>query len=178
VPRRVPSPSAWAPWRKNTAWIRCTHAVCSRRRSWQAPRQRPGLQDLFGRELALREPALGQQPPQVPGVGPVGLGVPLAAAGERGAGRPGQVHADPGGGQLRGDIPPPGTALDRERGITAPAEPGQPGPQVLPDRRRDLPAAHLPGHGAGVVEGQLLPVNIDSAYHGHRDLLKLPRATP
>jgi hypothetical protein len=50
------------------------------------------------------------------------------------------------------------------------------GPRVLPVRGRDLPARHLPGRGVGVVEGQLLPVNIQSAYDGHRDLLKLPRA--
>ena len=32
--RSAPSPSAGAPWWKNTAWIRCTQAVCSARRSW------------------------------------------------------------------------------------------------------------------------------------------------
>jgi hypothetical protein len=36
----------------------------------------------------------------VPGVGLAGLGVPLAAAGERGIGRLGQMRGDPGGGQL------------------------------------------------------------------------------
>ena len=112
----------------------------------------------------------------MPGVGPVGLGVPLAAPGERGVGRLGQVHADPGRGQLPGDVPPPGAPLHRERDVVAAGEPGQPGPQVLPVRRRDLAAHHLPGHRVEVVEGQLLPVNIQSAYDGHRDLLKLPRA--
>jgi hypothetical protein len=45
---------------------------------------------------------------------------------------------DAGRSQLRNDIPPPGTPLDRERGILAAVEPGQPGPQVLPVSRGDL----------------------------------------
>ena len=94
--------------------------------------QRPAFQDAAGRDPALRQPALGQQHPQVPAVGLVGLGVPLAAAGERGVGRLGQMRRDPGRGQLLGDIPPPGAPLDRERDILAAGEPRQPGPQVLP----------------------------------------------
>ena len=51
--------------------------------------------------VARRDPALGQVPgqqvhPQVPGVGLVGLGVPLAAAQRGGIGRLGQVRLDPG----------------------------------------------------------------------------------
>jgi hypothetical protein len=42
----------------------------------------------------------------VPRIGPIGLGMPLAAAGERGVGRLGQMRRDPGRGQLLGDIPP------------------------------------------------------------------------
>jgi hypothetical protein len=67
--------------------------------------QRPGLQDPGGRDPALRQPALGQQHPQVPGVGPVGLGVPLAAPGERSVGRLSQMRRDPGPGQLLGRHP-------------------------------------------------------------------------
>ena len=135
--------------------------------------QGPALQDAAGRDPALRQPALGQQHPQVAAVGLVGLGVPLAAAGERGVGRLGQMRRDPGRGQLLGGVPPPGTSLDRERGILAASEPRQPGPQVLPVSRGDLAAAHLPGLGVEVVEGDLLPVDIQPAYDGHRDLLKL-----
>jgi hypothetical protein len=101
--------------------------------------------------------------------------MPLAAAGERGISRLGQVHRDPGRGQLLRDVPPPGTSLDRERGVIAAGEPGQPGPQVLPVGRGDLAAAHLPGLGVEVVEGDLLPVNIQPAYDGHQDLLTLRR---
>jgi hypothetical protein len=135
--------------------------------------QRPGLQDPGGRDPALRQPALGQQHPQMPGVGPVGLGVPLAAPGERSVGRLSQMRRDPGRGQFLGHIPPPGAPLDRERDIITAAEPGQPGPQVLPVRRADLPALHLPGHGVEVVEGDLFPVDIQPAYDRHRDLLTL-----
>jgi len=91
----------------------------------------------------------------MPGIGLVGLGVPLAAAGERGIGRLGQVRRDPGGGQLLGDVPPPGARLQRESDVTATVEPGQPGPQVLPVRRTDLAALHLPGPGVEIVESDL-----------------------
>jgi len=138
--------------------------------------QRPVLQDLRRRDPALGQPALGQQLPQVPAVGLVGLGVPLAAAGERGVGRLGQMRRDPGRGQFLDDIPPPGAPLDRERDVIAAGEPGQPGPQVLPVGRADLAALHLPGLGVEVVEGDLLPVDIQPAYDGHRDLLKLRSA--
>jgi hypothetical protein len=62
--------------------------------------QRPAFQDLLRRDPALRQPALGQQLPQVPGVGLVGLGMPLAAAGEGGVGRLGDMRRDPGRSQL------------------------------------------------------------------------------
>ena len=101
--------------------------------------------------------------------------MPLAAAGEGGIGRLGQMRRGPGRGQLLHDIPPPGAPLDRERDILAAVEPRQPGPQVLPVGRADLAAAHLPGLGVEVVEGDLFPVDIQPAYDGHRDLLKLRR---
>jgi len=112
----------------------------------------------------------------MPGVGLVGLGVPLAAAGEGGVGRLGDMRPDAGRGQLPGDVPPAGTALQRERGIVPAGEPGQPGPQVRPVGRGDLAPPDLPGGGVQIVEGDLLPVNVEPAYDGHRDLLKLPRA--
>src|SRR5262249_61688679 len=68
------------------------------------------------------------------------------------------------------------TSLHRERGILAAGEPGQPGPHVRPVRRGDLPALDLPGHRVQVVEGDLLPVNIQPAYGRHRGLLTLRRA--
>ena len=128
-----------------------------------------------GGNPALRQPALGQQLPQVPAVGLAGLGVPFAAAGERGTGRLGQVRRDPGCGQFPGDIPPARASLHRERDVIAAGEPGQPGPQVLPVGRADLAALHLPGLGVEVVEGDLFPVDIQPAYDGHRDLLTLRR---
>ena len=67
--------------------------------------QRPAFQDLLRRDPALGQPAIGQQLPQVPGVGLVGLGVPLAAAGEGGVGWLADVRGDAGRGQLPGNIP-------------------------------------------------------------------------
>jgi hypothetical protein len=87
------------------------------------------------------------------------------------------MRRNPGRGQLLRDIPPPGAPLDRERDILAAGEPAQPGPQVRPVRRADLTAPHLPGLGVE-VEGDLLPVDIQPAYDGHRDLLKLRRGAP
>jgi hypothetical protein len=136
---------------------------------------RPAFQDVPGRDPALRQPALGQQLPQVPAVGLVGLSVPLAAAGERGVGRLCQMRRDAGRGQLLGDIPPPGAPLHRERDVPGAVEPRQPGAQVFPVSWRDLAALHLPGAGVEVVEGDLLSVDIQPAYDGHRDLLTLRR---
>jgi hypothetical protein len=137
--------------------------------------QRPALQDDRRRDPALRQPALGQQLPQVPGVSLASLGVPLAAAGERRISRLGDMRRDAGPGQLLGHVPPAGTPLQRERHVIAAGEPRQPGPQVRPVGRGDLAALHLPGHRVQIVEGQLLPVDVEPAYDGHRDLLKLQR---
>jgi hypothetical protein len=74
------------------------------------------------------------------------------------------------------DVPPPSTPLRSERDVLAAGEPGQPDPQVFPVGRADLAAGHPPGLDAGVVEGDLSPVDIQPAYDGHRDLLKLRSA--
>jgi len=47
---------------------------------------------------------------------------------------------------------------------------------ILSDAQADLAAAYLPGLDVEVVEGDLFPVDIQPAYHGHRDLLTLRRA--
>jgi len=137
--------------------------------------QRPALQDDRRRDPALRQPALGQQLPQVPRVSLVRLGVPLAAAGESGVSRLGDMRRHTGRGQLLGHVPPAGASLQRELHVVAGGEPHQPGPQVHPVGRGDLTALHLPGHRVEIVESQLLPVDIEPAYDGHRDLLKLQR---
>ena len=111
----------------------------------------------------------------MPRVGSVGLGVPLAATGERGISRLGDMRRDAGRGQLLGHIPPAGAPLQRERDVIAAGEPYQPGPQVHTVGRGDLAALHLPGRGVQIVERELLPVDVEPAYDGHRDLLKLQR---
>ena len=99
----------------------------------------------------------------MPGIGPVGLGVPFAATRRRSVRRLADMRADPGSGQLLGDVPPPRAPLQREIRVLAATEPRQPGPQVLPVGRGDLAAPHLPGHGIEIVERQLLPVNVEPA---------------
>jgi len=47
-----------------------------------------------------------------------------------------------------------------------------------PIRWRDLPAPHLPTHRVDIVERDLLPMNVQSTYDGHRDLLKLQGQLP
>ena len=111
----------------------------------------------------------------MPGVGPVGLGVPLAAAGERGISRLGDVRRDAGPGQLLRDVAPAGAPFQRKRDVVPAGEPRQPGPQVRPAGRGDLAALHLPGLGVQIVERELLPMDVEPAYDGHRDLLKLRR---
>ena len=89
--------------------------------------------------------------------------------------RLGDVRRDAGRGQLLRDVPPAGAPLQRKRDVVPAGEPRQPGPQVRPVGRGDLAALHLPGLGIEVVERELLPVDIQPAYDGHRDLLKLQR---
>src|SRR5690348_11276352 len=102
--------------------------------------------------------------------------MPLAAPQRGGVRRLAQMRGDPGRGQLLGHIPPARAPLHRERGTVMAGEPGQPGPHMLPAGRGDLAPLDLPGHGVQIVEGDLLPVDIQPAYDRHRDLLTLPRA--
>jgi hypothetical protein len=111
----------------------------------------------------------------VPRVGLAGLGVPLTAPGEGGVSRLSQVRRDPGRGQLLGDVPPAGASLQREGDVFTAGEPRQPRAQVRTIGRGDLAAFHLPGRGVEIVEHELFPVDIQPAYDGHRDLLKLQR---
>jgi hypothetical protein len=137
--------------------------------------QRPAFQDEGRRDPALGQPTLSQQLPEVPRVGLVGLGVPLAAAGEGGVSRLGDMRRDAGPGQLLRDVPPAGAPLQGERDLIPASEPRQPGTQVRPVGRGDLAALHLPGRGVQVIERELLPVDVEPAYDRHRDLLKLQR---
>ena len=101
----------------------------------------------------------------------------LPTAQRGGVGRLGQMRAHPGRGQLLGDITPPGAPLERQMRLRLPGQmPGQPAGQMRPIRRRDPAPLQLTGVGVDTVEGDLLPMDVQSSYDGHRDLLKLPRA--
>jgi hypothetical protein len=139
--------------------------------------QRPVLQHLLRGDPAPRDPVAVQQLAQQPGVGAVGLGPPLAAAGGGGVGRLGQLRPDPGGLQAFHHVPPPGAGLGRERDLLDPLEPAQPDHQVLAVGRGDPPGGHLPGGLVEVVERQLLPVDVQSPYDRHRGASSRSRGT-
>jgi hypothetical protein len=83
------------------------------------------------------------------------------------------MHAHTRSGQLLGDVPPPSAALQRELAIPIRAVPGQPHPQRRPRRRADLTPPHQPV-AVHVIERDLLPVHVETAYHRHQwDLLEL-----
>ena len=129
--------------------------------------------------MRRRDPALGQVPgrqvhPQVPGVGLVGLGMPLAAAQRGGVSRLGQVRDDPRRRQLLHHIPPPGAALQREMDVVLAGEPGQPPPQMLPVSGGNPAPLYLPGRGLKKVEGQLAAVHVKRAYDGHEGPPRAP----
>jgi hypothetical protein len=137
-----------------------------------AAQQRPRLHHLRGWDPALREPARCQQFPLMAGVGPVGLGPLLAPPQVRRLRRFGQMRAHPRRRQLLRDVPPPGAPLHRELDlapvlpITEPTR--QPRGELASVSGRDLPHRHLPGLGVQIVEGDLLPVNVQPAYDGHQ----------
>ena len=148
---------------------------CARAAAHDRSPAAPGTPGCALAGSSIREPALQQQIPHQPRVGPVGLGPLLAAARRRGVGRLGQMRLHPGPGQLRGHIPPPGARLERERHIGDAFEPFQPGPQMPPVGRGDLTAHHLPGRQVDIVEGDLLPVDIHPAYDRHQGPPHAPR---
>ena len=92
-----------------------------------------------------------------------------------GLGRISQMRRRTRRGQLLDHIPPPGAALYRDLRVPGRAVLAQPAPQRRAGSRTDLPAAHQPGTGIHVVERDLLPMHVKSAYHRHWDLLKLPK---
>ena len=83
--------------------------------------QRPAFQDVRGRDPALRQPPVGQQLPQVPGVGLIGLGMPLTAPQRGDIRRLGDMRGDPGRGQLLRHPVHPSTAKCTSWPVNRPA---------------------------------------------------------
>ena len=155
-----PRPAAARPGGTAPRGCAATQAVCSRRRSWYSLQQRPALQDVRRRDPALRQPALGQQLPQVPGVGLVGLGVPLAAA-RRTRCRPARPTCarDPG----RRPAPRRHTATRctppaRTRRRAPPANRASQARRCSRSAGAIWPRCTSPVDGVEIVEGDLLPV--------------------
>ena len=107
----------------------------------------------------------------MPGIDPVGLGVPPPPAQPRHLGRLGQVRHHARGLALLDHEPPPGAALHRQLHVLA-GQFRQPAAEQLPIRRADPAPAHLAGDGVQHIERDLLPVQIQPAYDRHRDLLE------
>src|SRR6266699_146111 len=124
----------------------------------------------------LARPRFVRAPPALPGTTRIRLPPASPPCCDRTAAKVSHLHSNKQRLTAQRDVPPAGTALQRERDVVPAGEPGQPGPQVRPVGRGDLAPADLPGGGVQIVEGDLLPVNVEPAYDGHRDLLKLPRA--
>ena len=137
--------------------------------------QHPQLAHLLRRDPRDRHLPVGDQRPQMTGIGLVGLGSALRAAQGRGLGRLSQQRGDPRPLQLLHHEQPPRAALHRETHIIAAREPLlQPAAQRHPARRLDPAPPHLPGHGVQIVEGDLSTVDVKPSYDGHyRDLLTL-----
>jgi len=115
-----------------------------------------------------------QQLAQVPRVRLVGLGVAPTTAQRGGIGRLTHMRDRTDPGQFLGHIPPTSTPLQRELHVLAAGEVlPQPAGQMHPVGRGDLATLHLPTDRIHKVERDLLPVDVQSSYDGHRDLLKL-----
>src|SRR3954447_22854511 len=110
------------------------------------------------------------------GVGAVGLRTPHGPAGGRGVGRLRQMRLDPGTLQLLHDEPPAGAGLDRERRRRSIDVRLEPATQQHPVRRGDATPPGLAAALIQIVEGDLPPVNVQSAYDPHRGPPQAPTA--
>jgi hypothetical protein len=133
------------------------------------------LQHLLGRDPRLGQSTAGEQIPQQPGVGAVGLRPPLRAAGGRGIGRLGQVRLHSGTLQLLHHEPPAGAGLDRERRRRPIDVRLEPATEQHPVRGGDPTPPYLAAALIAVVEGDLPPVNVQSAYDPHRGPPQAPQ---
>jgi hypothetical protein len=125
-------------------------------------------------DVGRRQPGLGQTPlaqelAQVAGIGPVGLGAPLAAPPGARLGRLGQVRDHTGRPQLLADEQPAGAGLERD--LDPPAgkalDPGGNGSAAGVDSA----TAQLSCLGVQGVEGDLGSVHVESGYDRHQGLL-------
>ena len=98
----------------------------------------------------------------------VGPGVPLAPASRSGIGRLAHMRGNPGRGQPLGHIPPPGTPLHGERDVPRPANRTSQARRCTRSAGAIWPRSTSPLTVPGIVEGQLLPVDIQPAYDGIR----------
>jgi hypothetical protein len=129
-----------------------------------ARQQRPALQHMLRRDVALRDPARLLRLAHQLGIRLVGFRMAAPPPQRRRVGRLGQHRPRAGPDQFVDHVPPAGTRLDNELHVVNAGEAGQPRPQMRPVRRSDLPPQHLTRDRVHIVERQLLPVHVQRAY--------------
>src|SRR5215218_1718909 len=107
-----------------------------------------------------------EQIPQVPGIQPVGLGSLLLAPHGPRVGRFGQVWLTARSLKFLDHEAPARGRFQREGGFLA-LEPGEPRTQILTRGGADLAGLDLAGVYLYIVEGDLLPMHVESAYNLH-----------
>jgi hypothetical protein len=124
------------------------------------------IEDVRRRDPRLRQPPDQQQLPQVPGVGPVGLGSLLLALQRRRLGRLSQMHLGADLLELLDHEPPASRCLqpDLQR-LTA--ETGQELPDAGAVRRHDPRTRYLAGHGVDPFGRNLRSMLIQTHHHRH-----------
>ena len=132
----------------------------------------PPLQHDRRRDPRLGQIAALQQLAEQPGVGPVGLGVMLAAPRRLRIGRLGHVRLEPGRRDLLDHVAPTRAPLHRQRHRLPVGPSGHVVTQPTPDTVAvGLPhptPPHLARRRVHRVEGDLLPMQIQPTYHAHQ----------
>src|SRR5215208_742682 len=134
------------------------------------PHERPDLLDVLGWDPRLRQPVDDEQLPEMFGGEPIGLGPLLASPQNPGVRWLRQVRITARSLKLLDDVAPAGCRLQSEGGLPATEAFGellQPRAQVLAVSRADLAPVALAGLDLYVVEGDLLPMHVESAYNVH-----------
>src|SRR5829696_6433702 len=134
------------------------------------PHQSPYLLDVIGWYPRLRKPVYHHKIPQVPGVEAIGLGPLLGPLQGLGLRRLGQVRLDSGALHLLDDVAPAGGGLHGDGDLLTGeplCEPIEPLSEALAVGGTDLASVYFAAVDLYVVEGDLLPMHVESTYNVH-----------
>jgi len=120
-----------------------------------------------GADPRFRDAPVDQELAQVPCVGLVGLGSPLAPSQAGRVRRLRDVSVDTRPLELFDDVAPARTALHGERHVVVAREALEPQSKLLTVSGQDPPRRHLTRFPIEVVERDLRPVNVERSYDGH-----------